>query len=191
MTNRENTDTWVRAAIVLLGMIAILRGVEVLHSAVNILTMFSREGVDFRELSGAFIGTIIAPSVLIFGGCYLIRNCQNISARFCNTPGTPAPYWEYAAYRLGFMLCGILAISWALPKLGQVFHNLAVNDSWVAQKWNTRRSAWVTLFWLSIQCGMGVYLIVGSPSIIKWQMKRGESSNVSDTPEEGEDGSEL
>ena len=190
MTNRENTDTWVRIAIVLIGMVAILRGVEVLHPVVNILMMFPREGVEFRELLRALFGTLIAPSVLIFGGCILIRYCQNISVRLCNTPSKPTPYWEYATYRLGFMLCGILAISWALPKLGQVCHNLAIRDNPMSVNLNLRQSAWITLFWLCIQCGIGGYLIAGSPNIIKWQMKRGEGSNVADTPEEGEDGSE-
>ena len=60
----------------------------------------------------------------------------------------------------------------------------------ISENLNLRQSVWITLIWLFIQCGIGVYLIVGSPYIIKWQMKRGESTNVLNTPEGGEDGSE-
>ncbi|MHC4155705.1 MAG: hypothetical protein ACYST6_12390 [Planctomycetota bacterium] len=191
MTNRENIDTWARAAVVLIGVVAIVRGVEMLDPVVHILSLFAKEPEQIPELFWALVATVVAPGVLFYCGYLLIRYCQTISARLCNTAGKPGPYWEYAAYRLGFMLCGILVISWALPRLGQVCHNLAIRGDLVGEhREYLRQSAWVMLLWAFIQCAIGVYLIIGSPHIIKWQMKRGESGIVSDTPEAPEESTE-
>ena len=179
MTDKCNVNTWVRIVFVFLGAIAILRGVEELTPLVNILSMLPREGIDFRELLWASIGTIVAPTVLIVGGYQLIRRCQILTERLCKAHDKPIPYWEYAAYRLGFTLCGILVISWALPKLGQIFLNFSMRDNPMNE--NLIRSAFNMLIWLVMQSGIGIYLILGAPHIIRWQVKRGSNSFVPNT----------
>jgi len=80
------------------------------------------------------------------------------------------PYWEFAAYRLAFTFAGILIISWALPRLGQVAMNLTIRNIPLAGP--QTGSALNSLLWLIVQCAIGVYLIIGAPYIIKWQTKR-------------------
>jgi len=170
MTEKQNIAPWVRIACVVLGLFAIVRAVEVLHPVINVLSMLPREGFDRTELFWALLGTIPAPSVLLAGGYCLIRYSCYLSTRIAHSADQQLPSWEYAAYRLAFTFAGILVISWALPRLGQVALNLTSRDNPMSEE--MRRSAWNSLLWLVVQSAIGAYLVIGAPHIIKWQTRR-------------------
>lgn len=173
MSDKAKIGAWVRAGFVLLGAFAIVLAVELVNPVINVLAFSLAEDShhEGRELFAVLIGTIVAPGALFGCGYYLIRNCSLLSKRLLKVDNETIPYWEYAAYRLGFTLVGILYLSWILPVLGVIASNLALgNDFSMAEQY--RRDAWVNLVWFGVQGAIGVYLVVGAPHIIRWQAKR-------------------
>ena len=172
MTKEQEIAPWVRAAWVAIGVFAMVRAVEVLHPAINMLAMLANKGMNYDVILWGLVGSLPAPTVLLVGGYCLIRHSPYLTMWATRKADQQIPYGEYAAYRLAFTLAGILTISWALPRLGEVTVNLASQDSPFGEEY--RRSAWNTLLWLVVQCGIGAYLIIGAPHIIRWQHGRSD-----------------
>jgi hypothetical protein len=171
MEKTKKVTRSVRTAFVFLGVIAVVCGITLLNPIRHILSMLTNEApFDYTELFWNFVGSIPAPTVLFIGGLCLIRYSNYLSVRLSRNADDKIPYWEFAAYRLAFTFAGILIISWALPRLGQVAVDFAVRN--IPLVGPQAGSSLNSLFWLSFQCAFGAYLIIGAPHNIKWQTHR-------------------
>lgn len=155
----------------LVGVFAIIRGVETLNPTIQILSMLPAGGWEDGSVLWGAAGALVAPIVLFAMGFLLIRYSPAISARLASGFGDEMLDWEPRAYSIAFLACGVLIVSWALPRLGQVANNLAFSGASEELDSQIRRSGMVMLVWLTVQFILGMCLIVFGRRIVKWQTR--------------------
>lgn len=74
-----------------------------------------------------------------------------------------------AAYRLAFVICGILIIFWALSYVPRFFVILYTRFQ---QGMFHNSSDWLTLLIIMVQLTIGIYLLCGAPHFVRWQVKK-------------------
>ena len=170
----SQAGAWFRLAWALVGAFAIVRGVETLQPSLEMLPLMWVLRLETEPLHWIILEALAAPALLFASGFLLIRYCDSLASRFGGAAAENVPDWEPRAYRLAFTACGVLALSWALPKLGQVASNLAFGLVGRTEYDSMRRSGWILAVWMAVQCAAGTYLLLGAPHIVKWQVRRGE-----------------
>ena len=170
MNQTPDTNSWVRIAFVLLGIFAIIMGVWTSIPVVRSLAYIPLEGWN-AELAWILVVTLLAPAVMCVCAYILIRYCHHFASRLNAYAACSVPYWERAVYRLLSTFFGILLIALALPELGQVVLNLMSAERFEGQM-DLRTSAIALIVRISIQTLFGLYLLLGAPHLIKWQLRR-------------------
>ncbi len=182
MANAKKPDSsLVRVGCVVLGGFAILKAFELLNPAVNMLSMLPRGGTNWYELLWAVVGTAIVPALLAATGLRLIRHADDLAARISECHDVPVPQWEYAAYRLAATFCGILVLGWSAPRLGNLVHNWYLTSSSSVEGYppdiasSMVRQIPMQIIWTAVQFTMGLYLLLGAPHLVRWQLRRAAS----------------
>ena len=74
-----------------------------------------------------------------------------------------------AAYRLAFVVCGVLIIFWALSYVPRFF---AILYTRYQQGMFYKSYDWLNLLIIVIQLTIGIYLLCGAPHFVRWQVKK-------------------
>lgn len=194
MGDKSAKDTWVRIALVLMGVFAAVLAVEQLNPVVNVLAQVPTDGWE-TSMMWTILGVLVAPIALLICSFVLIRYCHSLAIVVTRPARNKVvPYWEQAAYRLGSTICGILVISWALPRAGQIGFSMAWRQDPEVSAYlrpDVERSIWISLVYMGLQTLIGVYLLWGAPHLVKWQLRRialSVGGNGTEQLEEPEDG---
>jgi len=169
-TKANSTSTiWMRNGLILIGIYAIIEAVAQLLPTMKILAEMQPYGIMHLGAGWALFGFFATPATLAFLGIYLIWNSHKITAYNYDDFETRTT-WEPIAYKLAATFCGILILSLSLPMVGEFASSLAY---WVFTDRSIHGlSCLISAIWISIQIGLGAYLIYGAPHIVRWQINR-------------------
>jgi len=179
MSEQEKTDTeaqvnststiWMRNGLLLIGIYVIIETVVMLNplwSTVAELATAMMRNDNF--LWGPIIMLLCVVAYLGLG-VYLIRQSHVITADNFDDYETKTT-WEPVAYKLIATLCGVLILASTLPLLGPVLSFIIMSIGEGNNKAILGIFAIATLFAVSI--GIGIYLALGAPHLVKWRIKR-------------------
>jgi len=179
-------NTWVRIVLVLTGVVALVLAFNKLGPVVTLLSNISRNKLPDEGLFQAFVIALLTPLPLLITAYLLVRYCDYFATRICGACTDAAPHWEQAAYRLGSTLAGLLVLSWALPRFAAVIINMCTaTQEGVPPEWYNEsiRGAWIALVYALLQSLFAVYLLLGAPHLVKWQMRRIHATKPTDNKE--------
>jgi len=124
--NREtNALPIIRFGFVLAGILAFY--ISIANFLPNLTAMSMVTMLDSRSESVSFlVSATIAPAILLILSFVMIRFSDRFSRKLLPDESLGVPAFESAIYRVAFTVCGVLVLSWALPRIGQILSNLAV-----------------------------------------------------------------
>ena len=143
-------------------------------TAMSMVTMLDSTAESLSFLLSA----TIAPVLLLILALVMIRFSDRFAHKLLPTESVGFPTFESAIYRVAFTVCGVLVLSWALPRIAQILSNIAVMKSDTLPNdmhAELTQSNWISLIYFCLQSAIAVYLIWGAPHLVKWQVNR--SSN--------------
>ena len=165
-----NRAVFIRALIGVVGVFAIVLSVVHLESVMFMLRFGTWAPVAVWELCLSVLVALVVPVALLVLGLVLIfmppRRLTELPPEQAQTQGfalTPV-----AICRIVSVFCGILVLAWALPKLS------ATALTWIMFK--EYRTGYLSQNWPvvlgnALQVVLGVYLFLGAPHIVRWQVR--------------------
>ena len=164
----------IRFGFVVSGILAIYLAIN--NFLPNLTAMSMVTLLDSKSEAWSFlISTTIAPAILTILAFVLIRYSDNLARRLVPDAVVGMPEFESSLYRVVFTGCGVLVLSWALPRIAQVLSNIFMmhGDS-VPNNMHRQltESNWISIIYFCLQSAIGLYLIVGAPHLVKWQVNR-------------------
>lgn len=186
MTEHSLNETATRAGFVVIGVFSALLAIFEITPVLAVIARGSPDHFGFDDIP-LLAAVLVVPSLLFLCSFTLIRYSPSFAASLLRSSQPTPPYWEQAAYRLGSTFCGVLVISWALPKATAIAANvITMNTTDMPSDLfaDGPRMTWVMALHFIIQAMIGVYLFVGAPRLMKWQVSRCEALPECDNPEE-------
>ena len=148
----------------------------------NLAAMAMVTMLDSTSESISFLfSATIAPITLLILAFVMIRFSDRFARRLLPDDTVEIPIFESAIYRVAFTTCGVLVLSWALPRIGQILSNIAVMKSkTLPNEMHTEftESNWISLIYFCLQSAIAVYLIWGAPNLVKWQVQRCHNGEI-------------
>ena len=173
MEQTSRNNSWVRIALVLLGIYAALKAVWGLDPIIKHMVMnFPRSGEQARVFILASCGLLATPIALLACGGVLIRWCDRIAGRINPSSGELVAGLEKAAYTIASTFCGIMVLSSSIPNLAAIAVNMCISGAPDTIKDSLSRHNWTVGVYTLLQTAIGAYLLIGAPRIVKWQMAR-------------------
>ncbi len=140
-------------------------------TAMSMITLLESTSESLSFLLSA----TIAPALLLILAFVMIRFSDRFARQILPTESVEIPVFESAIYRVAFTACGVLVLSWAIPRIGQILSNVvAMNSNAFPDDMNAgmTESNWPSLIYFCIQSTIAGYLIWGAPHLVKWQVAR-------------------
>lgn len=166
-----NKAAFIRALIGVVGVLAIVLSVVHLESVVFILRFGTAAPVALWELCLSVLVALVVPVALLALGLVLIfmppHRLTELPPEQTQTQGSALT--PVAICRIVSVFCGVLVLAWALPKLS------GTALTWIAFK--EYRTGYFSRNWPfvlsnALQVALGVYLFLGAPHVVRWQVRR-------------------
>lgn len=168
------TRSLAEIGLALIGVHTIARAILQVQHPITRFALYRRFGYGENVLPRLLLALSIPIALLAFA-CVLIGYRKSIAARLVpgevsHEPQTPKPSgrWEPSAYRLGFVLMGVLVISWSIPVLVDSLIGMAHAVRTAQVRW----SDWRQVIAFMCQIAFGVYLLLGAPGLLGWLLAR-------------------
>ena len=148
----------------------------------------------------ALFPAVLLPAALPFlVGFLVLRTRRGIAAllipldEICESGDGPDRDWETGAYRVAFVVAGIVVLSWAIPKAAVFFillkHAIADGVPGEGQAEMYQRMSehqWTALVAFILQSAFGLYLLMRGPRLAGWCASRAHRSPTRKGNERGE-----
>jgi hypothetical protein len=180
MDLRNRVKSWSKTALVLIGIFALVIALNKATPLPLGLLKFFRN--DWSEL-GAGLLVAFTPFLLTVIAAVLICFPEAIAKRICEQVSGFRAIWEPAAYRLAFVLAGVLVLSWAFFNLAGVGERIlqlvfdGMPQGWRPVMWD---GLWVSLIHSLLTLSIGGYLVCGASRLLKWQLQRTQTGTSYD-----------
>ena len=179
----------IRFGFVVAGIIAIYTSINDFLPHLTIMMQTSYSGSFFEEFT-FYLPVTIAPLCMLALAFVLIRYCDFFARKILPVEAIDLPKFEAAIYRVAFTGCGVLVLSWALPTAVLILTNFTMlSADQIPSEWEqfVSQSTWPQLVYFGVQTALAVYLIVGAPHFVKWQVARNTPDVESEDVELEED----
>ena len=166
-------NAFIRALVGIVGIFAIVQALEQLQYLTVVLGMEATTNFDHFSWHWGILAAVIVPVLLAGLGVMLLiappRFLFKHSAGESEAKEHTLPV--RAMFQLAAVFSGVLVLSWALPKLVQLAINFSlVKDSVFLEDFIKHN--WPTWVGYVLQVVLGVYLLVGAPHLVRWQIRK-------------------
>jgi len=175
-TIKSNASVWVRNGLILLGVYSMIEGIVLFDTIGQTVSDINSDSIDREQKIFMLLSDLVIPFILFFLGFYLIRQSHVITAWNFSEEEVEVKSWEPAAYKLGMTLAAIFLLSWTFPEFGYLVYIIACNISNGSIYGSLPYIC--TAIWFLVLTAFAVYLLYGAPHIVRWQLRRGKSSEA-------------
>ena len=179
-------QAFIRALIGVVGVFAIVRGLEQLHNLAMVsgmaLLWAGRSGSQFHWVWPAITSALVPAALIAVGVKLLVSPPQRLLGTPAETePATDSGLSPWAVCHITAAFAGVLILCWALPRISQLAYvglmRISANFTIDGQMFgpSSPRLEWYQMAVTVLELALGVYLLLGAPRFVRWQVRKIEA----------------
>jgi len=177
-------QAFIQALIGVVGVFAIVRGLEQLHNLAMVsgmaLLWAERSGSQFRWVWPAITSALVPAALIAVGVKLLVSPPQRLLGTPVETEPatTDSGLSPWAVCHITAAFAGVLILCWALPRISRLAYvglmrisaGFTIDGQMIGS--GSPGLEWYQTGVTVLQLALGVYLLLGAPRFVRWQVRK-------------------